>query len=314
MNILVLGGTGFAGRHAAAALARRGHSVVIATRHPRRAMRRLPANLAGCPLVEAHLEWLITPHEWRRLLRDIDVVVNCVGILRERGRWETYERMHCEAPAALARACASLHIRLVHLSALGLDEYAQSGFITSKLAGERAIAASGADYSLVRPSLLDGEGGYGAAWLRKAALWPVHMVPRSAKGRIAVLDVRDLGEAIAVLCEERDSARWREVELGGSASVTIAELLALLRARHDAPAAVRIRIPRFLAELGAVLCDLARVTPYSFGLLELMRRDNVPGANMLPHLIGRESTPLRLVGREREVLDPASVALRWPAL
>lgn len=314
MRVLVLGGTGFIGRHAAAALLRRGHEVLIATRRPKRARRTLPPALAHCPLVGVRLEWLITPHEWCRLLRDVDVVVNAVGILRERGRWETYERMHCEAPAALAAACAKLSLRLVHVSALGLDELAQSRFLVSKLAGERAVAASGADYSLVRPALLDGEGGYGAMWLRRVARWPLHFVPSDARGRLSVLDVRDLGEAIAVLCEERRNPRWREVELGGATEVTMRELLAALRARTEDKPAVCIRVPRFLAQLASHLCDLAHFTPFSFGHLELMRKDNVPHANLLPRLIGRESTPLRLVGREREVLDPAPVALRWPAL
>ena len=314
MRVLVLGGTGFIGRHAAAALLRRGHQVRIATRHPRRARRALPPALAACPLLEARLEWLITPHEWCRAVREVDVVVNAVGILRERGRWETYERLHCEAPAALAAACAKLGVRLVHVSALGLDEMAQSRFLLSKLAGERAVAASGADYSLVRPALLDGEGGFGATWLRRVARWPVHFVPSDARGRLSVLDVRDLGEAIAVLCEERNNPRWREVELGGAAEVTLGELLAALRARTEEKPALRIKVPAFLAQLASHLCDLTHLTPFSFGHLELMRKDNVPQANLLPRLIGRESTPLRLVGREREILDPAPVALRWPAL
>src|SRR6266571_3304564 len=67
---------------------------------------------------------------------------------------ETYERVHHHAPAALAAACARGAIRLVHVSALGLHAGALSGFLTSKLAGERAIAACGSNYSIVRPSLL----------------------------------------------------------------------------------------------------------------------------------------------------------------
>ncbi|MGQ0653326.1 MAG: NAD-dependent epimerase/dehydratase family protein [Betaproteobacteria bacterium] len=312
MRVLVLGGSGFVGRHAAAALHRRRHEVVIATRRPRRAARHLAAGLAGCRLVEAHLEWLITPHQWRALLRDVDAVVNAVGLLRERGRWESFERMHCEAPAALAGACAKRGVRLVHVSMAGLHDMAQSRFLQSRLAGERAVAASGADYSLVRPALLFGEGGFAVRWMRRIAAWPVHPVPADARGRIALLDVRDLGEALAVLCEERNNPRWREVELGGAARLTLAELLGALR--QDSRPALRLKVPSLLARLASRLCDLAHATPLSEGTLELLRKDNAPQANLLPLLIGRESAPLRLLGREREVLDAAPVALRWPAL
>jgi uncharacterized protein YbjT (DUF2867 family) len=299
-RILVLGGTGFIGRHAAAALRDRGHEVAIGTRDPARAARRLPNTLRGCELVEAHLEWLTVPSEWARRLKGRDIVINAVGILRQRG-WETYDRVHHLAPAALAQACARLGVRLIHVSALGLSLEATSRFILSKAKGEAAVARSSADYLIVRPSLLDGEGGYGARWLRRVARWPVHFVPSDAAGRIAALHVQDLGEAIASLCEERVGLASRVIELGGTDHRTIAETLAALRAlTHSEPATV-IKVPADLALLGAVLCDLAHFSPFSFGHLELMRHDNVPRENMLVALLGRLP---RLIGRNPALSRP----------
>jgi len=311
MRVLVLGGTGFIGRHVAAALAARGHEVCIGTRHPARAARRLPPSLRTCELREAHLERLGARSDWHVLLAGCDTVVNAVGILRQRGA-ETYERVHHRAPAALAAACALGGRRLVHVSALGLSDGARSAFLLSKLAGERALAASGAPYSIVRPSLLEGKGGYGAQWLRWFARWPVHFIPADALGRIAVLDVADLGEAIAILCEIPASAEWREVEVGGTVTPTIAEYLALLRARRASRAAVRVSVPAWLARIVSHACDLAHFSPFSFGHLELLRRDNLPRPNLLPQLLGRESAPLAVLGRG-EIRQPAPVALRRPA-
>src|SRR6185503_12858322 len=316
MSVMVLGGTGFIGRHAAAALWARGHCVVIGTRHPKRALKKLPASLRDVELRETHFESLTTRYVWKPLLEDVDAVVNAVGILRERGR-ETYDRVHNMAPTALSAACERLKLRLIHISALGLRPQALSGFIHSKILAERAIAAGGADYSIVRPSLLDGEGGFGAEWVRRVARWPVHFIPVEARGRMAPLDVRDLGEALAVLCERGGRAEWREVELGGSAKRTMAEHLASMRALHDDSAALRIPVPRFLARLTAHLCDLVHFSPFSFGHLELLRRDNAPRKNLLPALLGRTPTAvggnlpaprpsfvpdLTLVGRIRELL------------
>jgi NADH dehydrogenase len=294
MKVLVLGGTGFVGRHAALALRARGHTVVIGTRHPKRALAKLPPELRTAlhdvELRETHFESLTTRYIWKPLLEDADAVVNAVGILRERGS-ETYDRVHNMAPAALGEACARLSVRLVHVSALGLRPEARSRFLRSKLVAERKIAASGADYSLVRPALLDGEGGFGAAWLRRVAKWPVHPYPSDARGRLAPLDVRDLGEALAVLCERGGEGR-REVELGGSAKRTMAEYLAALRALHDLRPALRLPVPALLARLGSHLCDLLHFSPFSFGHLELMRRDNMPRVNMLSALIGRAPAPV----------------------
>jgi len=292
-NVLLLGGTGFVGRHAAAALRARGHRVVIGTRHPRRALAKLPPALRDLDLREVHLESLTTRYVWAPVLSGFDVVLNAVGILRERGG-ETYDRVHNMAPAALGEACARAGVRLVHVSALGLNAGARSRFLRSKLLAEKNIAASGADYSLVRPSLLDGEGGFGARWMRRVAAWPVHPFPADAAGRIAAMDVRDLGEALAVLCE-RGGAQYREVELGGAVRRTMPELLDALRALHDERPALRIAVPAPVARLFSHLCDLLHATPYSFGHLELLRRDNAPATNALPGLLGRAPSA---VGRE----------------
>jgi NADH dehydrogenase len=299
MNILILGGSGFIGRHAAAALLARGHEVVLGTRKPGRTRSALPDRLRACELRETHLESLTTRYVWQPLLEDVEAVLNCVGILRERGS-ETYDRVHHMAPAALALACERRGLRLVHVSALGLRESAPSGFLHSKWLGERALAKSGADYSIVRPSLLDGEGGFGARWLRRVADWPVHFIPAQARGRMAALQVTDLADALVTLCEARGREDLRIVELGGRERRTMAEHLAALRTR-DRPA-LRVAVPGPLALLASAFCDLVHFSPYSFGHLELMRRDNMPAMNVLQALIGRAPAP---VGRARPKLRPA---------
>lgn len=298
MKVLVLGGTGFVGRHAALAARLRGHTVLIGTRSPKRALAKLPPSLRDCDLRETHLESLTTCHVWKPLLAGVDAVLNAVGILRERGA-ETYERVHQMAPGALALACGRLGVRLVHVSALGLRRESRNPYLRSRLQGERAIAESDADYSLVRPSLLEGEGGFGSDWLRRAARLPLHAYPADARGRFAALQVRELGEALAALCERRGRNDLREVELGGTARRTMAEHLDALRGARDGEIgghpALRVPIPAPLARLAAAACDLLHVSPLSAATLELMRQDNLPAPNLLPALLGRAPAP---VGRE----------------
>ena len=287
-RVLVLGGAGFIGRHVVEALAQRGCRVSIGSRHPGRRQRAAGAGFAYRGI---RMERMLAADDWHAELDAVDAVVNCVGILRERGR-ETYDRVHHRAPAALAAACRVRGIRLVHVSALGFDEALRSRFLHSKHDGELALRASGADWHIVRPSLLDGEGGTGGArWIRRVARWPVHPLPRGATGRIAVLDARDLGEAIATLAV--DGAGEREHDLGGTHSRTLAEHLGAMRALHTPRPARVVRLPDWLARATAHLCDLLHWTPFSYGHWELLQRDNAPRDNRLPALLGR--TP-RTVG------------------
>ena len=176
------------------------------------------------------------------------------------------------------------------MSALGLQYESRSRFLASKLAGERAIARSGADYTIVRPSLLDGDGGFGARWMRWVASWPIHIVPANAAGRIAVLDVADLGKAIATLCVPHARGVWREAELGGAQAWTLGDYLAVLRRAKGLKDAPRMRVPDWLARFGSHVCDLLHFSPFSFGHYELLQHDNVPRENLLPVLLGRAPT------------------------
>lgn len=296
-NVLVLGGSGFIGRQAVAALHARGCRVVIGSRHPSRIQDGLPPEIRDCERRRVRFENTLTPAGWSSLLDGIDAVINCVGILRPRGR-ETYERVHHLAPAALATACREHGCRLIHVSALGLNAPVRSGFLISKRAGEDALRVSGADWHIVRPSLLDGDGGFGAKWLRRVARWPVHPLPADSAGRVAALDVRDLGEALALLAQRRPAtscdARDREFDLGGLHLRDLGEHLAALRRLHTARPAWRFPIPGWLARTGSHLCDLFHFSPYSYGHWELLRRDNCPSRNRLPELLGRAP---RIVGR-----------------
>jgi len=305
MKVLVLGGTGFIGRHAVLALLARRHEVVVGTRYPARAFRKLPTAARACETRSTRLERLTARGSWDALLEGIDVVVNCVGILRERGE-ESYERVHHLAPAALVEDCARLRVgRLIHVSAMGLHAGARSAFLTSKLRGEKAVKSGRIDWTIVRPSLLDGEGGFGARWMRLVAHWPVHFVPAEAKGRIAALDVGELGEAIAVLCEIKERADLREVELGGTALRTMREYLAALRRMFGYAPALCVELPAWLARPASHLCDLLHFSPFSFGHLELMRRDNAPRINLLPYLLKR--TP-KAIGLEERSCVPGARA------
>jgi len=290
MKILVLGGNGFIGRQIVAQLKTKGAEVLVGSRNAD----------AQEKIMQLRLEEMQGVQDWLPRLADIDVVVNSVGILRERGfknNRESYEAIHTIAPAILAEACAQLGIRLVHISAIGLSLSAKSQFIRSKYLGEQAILASGANATIVRPSLLDGEGGYGAKWFRRVSTWPVQFVMQS-KGVVAPLQVSDLGEAVANLCEMDFDALPRAVELGGNDILTIPEYLKKLRANYKLMPALQLPVPKFVVRVFSHLFDVMAWTPLSFGHFELMQGYNAPAVNMLPTLLGRK--PME-VGAEVEV-------------
>lgn len=281
MNILIIGGNGFIGRNVVKALNKSNAQLFIGTRKESQGKKGI---------FTIKLQEMQETTDWLELLRDIDVVVNCVGILRERKN-ESYEDIHSVAPSVLASACQKLGVRFIHTSALGLSLNAKSQFIQSKYRGEQAVLATGGNAVIVRPSLLDGEGGYGAKWFRRVANWPVHFLMRT-EGLIAPLQVEDIGEAIANLCQMPAAELPTIVELGGNEIMDIPQYLTTLRASIGKKQALQFTVPKILVRVVSHIFDMLQWTPLSFGHYELMQGYNAPNINMLPMLLGRKPSEL----------------------
>jgi uncharacterized protein YbjT (DUF2867 family) len=276
-RVLVLGGNGFIGRSIVAKLQLQGAQVVVSSRKTAKQANQMQVNMQN----------MQQANDWLSVINSFDAVVNSVGILRERKN-ESYTDIHTFAVESLADACAQLGVKLVQISVIGLTDNAKSGFITSKYWGEQAILASGANAIIVRPSLLDGQGGYGAKWFRRVASWPLQLVMKS-KGLVAPLQVTDLGEAVANLCFTNEKMP-PIIELGGNDMMTIPQYLAKLREINLQKPALQLYAPKFVVRLASHIFDLFAWTPLSFGHFELMQGYNVPAQNMLPELLGRMPT------------------------
>lgn len=292
LRVLVLGGNGFIGSQIVTALKQQNANVMIGTRKKTN---------SDANFLQLNMQNMTQTSDWFPLLNSFDVVVNSVGILRERGfgkSRETYANIHMLAVESLADACAELNIKLIHISAIGLSANAQSNFIRSKYWGEQAILASGANATIVRVSLLDGNGGFGAKWFRLVASWPLQFVMQS-KGQVAPLQVTDLGIAVASLAVNNTQTPTA-IELGGSESLTIPDYLQLLRNRSGKTKAIQINAPKWMVRFASHVFDLLAITPLSFGHFELMQGYNVPAKNWLPILLKRAPT---LVGKLPRIHD-----------
>jgi NADH dehydrogenase len=150
-SILVLGGSGFVGRHVVEQLAASGVKAVVPTRRFDKA-RHLQV-LPTVTLVAADVSRVdVLP----RLVGASAAVVNLVGILNETGA-ATFERAHVDFARAVTAACRATGVRrLVHMSALNADPAGPSRYLRSKGEAEAIVGASGLDWTIVRPSVIFG--------------------------------------------------------------------------------------------------------------------------------------------------------------
>ena len=175
-SVLLLGAAGYIGQHLFQALLREGYRVTCGV-HARRL-------LPSCPTVAVDYSTDHAERDWLPRLVGVDVVINCVGILRETAI-ATFDAMHIAAPRALFRAAARSGVKkVIQVSALGADCSAQSGYHRSKKAGDDALAALDIPWVIVQPSLIFGPGGSSARLFSALAALPLIPLPGHGEQRV----------------------------------------------------------------------------------------------------------------------------------
>ena len=289
-NILVLGGTGFVGRHVCEKIQREGWRSTVPTR---RALNAAAVqHLPRLTVIEANV------HDEASLLRLLpghDAVVNLVAILH--GNEASFERTHVTLPATLARACQATGVRrLVHVSALGVALDGPSMYQRSKARGEEALRSAGLELSILRPSVIFGAGDrFLNLFAQLQAVFPVVPLAGST-ARFQPVWVEDVASAVIACLRDSGlpmSSVGQTFDCAGPEVLTLAELVRIAgefgsRARPVLP------LPMALGQLQARLMELMPGEP-------LMSRDNL-AAMQVDNVANGQWPGLSSLG-----IEPASV-------
>jgi uncharacterized protein YbjT (DUF2867 family) len=313
-NVLVVGGSGFVGRHLVAALAARGARVTVPTRRRERAKHLLPL-----PTVDVLEADVAQPGVLPQLAAGRDAVVNLVGVLHSRrGRRNErgpndygpdFAKVHVELAQAVVNACRGAGVkRLLHMSALGADPQAPSEYLRSKGIGERAaLAAEDIAVTVFRPSVIFGpEDAFLNLFATLTRLLPV-VALACPQARFQPVYVGDVARAFVEALEER-GAHGKRYDLGGPKQYTLRELVETVCAITGRRRLI-IGLGDRLSMLQARLLELSPV--------KLMTRDNV--RSMLVPSVCDTPFPFGIEPAALEALAPAWLAPtgpreRFPAL
>jgi len=313
-NVLVVGGSGFVGRHVVAALAARGASVTVPARRRERAKHLLPL-----PTVEVVEADVAQPGVLAQLAAGRDAVINLAGVLHSR-RGRKSERgpndygpdfasVHVELAQAVVNACRGAGVkRLLHMSALGADPQGPSEYLRSKGIGERAaLAAEDIAVTVFRPSVIFGpEDAFLNLFAALTRFLPV-VVLACPQARFQPVYVGDVARAFVAALDDR-GAQGKRYDLGGPRQYTLRELVA-------AVCAITGR-KRLIVGLGERL-SMAQARMLELLPVKLMTRDNVrsmqvPSVCSTPFPFGIE--PAALEALAPSWLAPSSPRGRYPAL
>ena len=195
-KICILGGSGFVGRNLIRLLAKSHCQLRVLTRSPQQ------ANLLALPGVEYIKADIHELSELQKHFRDIDAVINLVGILNEKGdAGEGFYQAHVELTQNVVRACQDNDItRLLHMSALNANrEESESYYLKSKSEAEHHVfSATGIDVTVFRPSVIFGhDDSFINRFAQLLKQIPLVFPLACAQARFAPVYVEDVAQAFA---------------------------------------------------------------------------------------------------------------------
>jgi len=307
-DVLVVGGSGFIGRHLVAALAARGIRVTVPSRR-----RESAKHLILLPTVDVIEADVMARGALERLAAGRQAVINLVGTLHG----PNFSRVHVELPQAIVNACRAVGVkRLLHVGALGASPSAPSEYLRSKGVGEDAVLAAGdLDVTVFRPSVVFGpEDRFLNVFAQLARFLPV-LALACPEARFQPVYVGDVARAVTTALAETGSFGKR-YDLCGPRAYTLKELVEYVCAVTGRRRLI-IGLPDRLSYLQA------RLLEWSPG--PLMTRDNYLSMQV-PSVCdaGRGAClPFGLVPQALEALAPVYLApagarerypqLRWRA-
>lgn len=299
-KVLILGGTGFVGRHLCEQLNRLGVRMTVPTRRLVNAR-----SVQMLPLVDVVQADVHDPATLARLLPGHDAVVNLVAVLH--GNARRFERVHVDLPRHLAQAMAASGVRrLVHVSALGASADGPSLYQASKARGEAVLQAAGLDLTVLRPSVIFGaEDRFLNLFAQLQGVLPV--VPLAgADTRFQPVWVGDVAQAI-VRCLQQPATVGQTIEVAGPDVLTLADLVRLAGRLSGHPRPV-FGLPTALAYFQALAMEWLPGEPLmSTDNLRSMEVDNVAGG-VLPGLPSLGITPQPVEAIAAQYLDTSGRA------
>jgi NADH dehydrogenase len=269
-RIVVTGAAGFVGGRLAKALLDDGHAVKAIDRN---------APKPGSPIAGI---WrradLCLPEQYQDVLDDASIVFH-LGAVTGKARPAAYQRSNVEATRALLNACQARNIeQFIFLSSIAVN-FANPRFYpyaVSKAEAEKLVKASGLNTTIVRPTMILGDGSPIEASLRKLAAMPIVPVMGDGTAKVQPIHIDDVVRFLSGVVNLKQVYN-ATIELGGPEVMSIEELIVSLRPEDRNGALRFVHLPAGLAQrlLAAVEPILLPVLPLTAGQIATFVNDGV---------------------------------------
>ncbi|MFB6138278.1 MAG: complex I NDUFA9 subunit family protein [Halobacteriaceae archaeon] len=268
MDVLVAGGTGFVGTRLCRELHDRGHDVTAMARSPDGAdlpdgADAVAGDVTDYDSIEGHFAGR-------------DAVVNLVALsplFKPRGGGATHFRVHRDGTEHCLRAAVEHGVdRFVQQSALDADPDAPTAYLRAKGEAEALVRDADLDWTVLRPSVVFGEGGEFVSFTRKLTPPLLAPLPGGGKTRFQPLHVAEMATLLANALEG-EAHVGETYRVGGPEVLTLADVARKSRKAQGYPVHV-LPLPMSLVKLGASVGEHVPRFPFGVDQYRSLRLDN----------------------------------------
>lgn len=227
----------------------------------------------------------------RRAMESVEQVIHLAGTFCERG--ETFEAAHHEGTRRLIETARQANVQhIVYVSTLGAAPDRIYPFVRSKWLGEGEIRGSGLPFTILRPSLLFGEGDRLLTPLTKLlTLSPYAFIPSYERLRCQPLWIGDLVTCLVGTIECR-AGKGTIIPLAGPEQVTYEGVVDLVQKRLGL-SRPKLRLPLSLAaSLTLLLERFFSSPPLTSGILDIWRLGAITDRHAVRKAFGFTPMPL----------------------
>ncbi len=249
MKVLVTGGTGFVGRHLCETLHERGHDVTALSRSPDDGV--LPDGVETVVGDVTAYDSIVDAFEGQ------DAVVQLVALsplFEPKGGNDRHFTVHLGGTENCVTAAEEHDVdRFLQMSALGADPEGSTAYIRSKGEAEAVVRTSDLDFTIIRPSVVFGDGGEFVSFTKRlkgmfAPKLPIYPLPGGGKTRFQPIWVGDLVPLLADALADDDHA-GETYEFGGPEVLTLRQITNMVYDAEGKSVSI-VSIPMPLAGVG----------------------------------------------------------------
>ena len=271
MKILIIGGSGFVGSKVVERLFQDNHELTLLV-HKKNTNAKLKT-VIGDVLDQKSLS---------AAMKNMDAIVNLVGIIREKPPVITFDNMHVVAVKNILHAMKENNLnRLIHISAFGAKKRSKSKYFETKFQAEEFIKKSGVDFTILRPSIIWAENGGFHDELENLANYPFFIpIVGNGKQPFNLVKLSNLAEVVSKILEEERTV-GKIFDIGGPKIFTFEEMITMVE-NNIGKKKIHINVPFFIVNLITKIMESVRINfPVTSTQLMMLSEGNVAKDNSI---------------------------------